>query len=332
MPEKKAPKKEQKTTKAVATAKQQAKAPAKPQAQAKAERAPAKPAPAPKAEKAAAKPSAAKASARRAVARPATRVVRREEEPRPRPAPKREAPKPKAAPQPLPTAPAGHAPLIAADGSASGSVELPAAIAQAAPRRGVLFQALIAALANARQATSATKSRSRVAGGGAKPWRQKGTGRARQGTTRAPHWRHGGVVFGPNGRKYEQRMPEKMRRAAFAQALADRASSGRVLVVEELRFDGDQPKTRDVVAWLGKLGDTGRAVLVTAGDDGGVGRAVANLRDLDLRTATTLRLADVLHADTLLVHRAALDALVARATVGAGAAPSDGANSSEGAQ
>jgi large subunit ribosomal protein L4 len=279
-----------------------------------------------KADTAKAKPAArtaakAKAPTRRAVARPLTRVVRpaetrEERRTREREEEKREGPRPKIEARPLPTAPAGHAPVIKADGTAEGSVELPAAIASPEKRRVVLFQALIASLANARQATTATKNRARVAGGGAKPWRQKGTGRARQGSTRSPLWRHGGVVFGPNGRRYKQRMPEKMRRAAFAQALAAHAANGRVLVVDELRFDGDRPRARDVVDWLAKVGDTGRAVLVTAQPDERVSRASANLKEFDLRTPGTLRLADVLRAETVLVHRPALDALAARATVG----------------
>jgi len=275
--------------------------------------------------KAAAKPAAraaapkAKAPAKRAVARPVTRVVRPEpqrEERREREEERPEAPRPMIESRPLPTAPAGHAPVINADGSSDGSVELPAAIASPSRRRGVLFQALLASLANARQGTSATKNRSRVAGGGAKPWRQKGTGRARQGSTRSPQWRHGGVVFGPNGRRYAQRLPAKMRRAAFAQALAAHVASGHMLVVDELRFDGEQPRARDVVNWLARVGDIGRAVLVTAEPDERVGRATANLKEFDLRTPGTLRLTDVLRAETVLVLRPALDALAARATVG----------------
>jgi large subunit ribosomal protein L4 len=270
--------------------------------------------------KAAAKPTAAKAKApaKRAVARPLTRVVRPEpvrEERRERKEEPREAPRPKVEARPLPTAPAGHAPVIKADGTSDGSVELPAAIASPAKRRGVLFQALLTALANKRQGTSATKNRSRVSGGGAKPWRQKGTGRARQGSTRSPQWRHGGVVFGPNGRRYNQRMPAKMRHAAFAEALAAHAATGHMLIVDELRFEGDQPRSRDVVEWLARVGQTGRAVLVTAQPDERVGRATANLKDIDIRTPGSLRLADVLRAETVLVLRPALDALAARATV-----------------
>ena len=271
--------------------------------------------------KAAAKPAAAKAKApaKRAVARPLTRVVRPEaprEERRERKEEPREAPRPRAEAKPLPTAPAGHAPVIKANGSSDGSVELPAAIVSPSKRRGVLFQALLTSLANKRQGTSATKNRARVAGGGAKPWRQKGTGRARQGSTRSPLWRHGGVVFGPNGRRYKQRMPAKMRHAAFAEALAAQAAGGRMLVVDELRFDGDRPRARDVVEWLARVGETGRAVLVTAETDERVGRATANLKQFDLRTPGTLRLEDILRAQTVLVLRPALDGLAARATVG----------------
>ncbi len=271
--------------------------------------------------KAAAKPVAAKAKApaKRAVARPLTRVVRPEpqrEERRARQEERPAAPRPRAEPRPFPTAPAGHAPVIKADGTSDGSVELPAAIVSPAKRRGVLFQALLAALANKRQGTSATKNRARVAGGGAKPWRQKGTGRARQGSTRSPLWRHGGVVFGPNGRRYKQRMPAKMRHAAFAEALAAQAANGRMLVVDEIRFDGDRPRARDVMDWLARVGETGRGLLVTAETDERVGRAAANLKEFDLRTPGTLRLEDVLRAETVLVLRPALERLAARATVG----------------
>ncbi len=267
---------------------------------------------------AAAKPEVAKktvaAPAKRAVARPVTRVVKAEAERAARPAvlPRREERR-KVAAKPLPTAPAGHAPLIAADGSVAGSLALPAALATPAKRMATLFQAFIAERANARQATSATKNRARVSGGGAKPWRQKGTGRARQGSTRAPHWRHGGVVFGPNGRSYAQRMPEKMRRAAFAEAMSARAAEGRVLVVEAPKLEGDHARTRDVVTWLGNIGDTGATILVSSEIDERMGRAMANLPGIELRTPGSLRLSDVLESDTLLVMRPALDALAARA-------------------
>ena len=262
------------------------------------------------------KATAAKATApaKRAVARPVTRVARPAEPARPRAQAREEQPKrEKVAARPLPTAPEGEAPLIAADGSSSGSIALPAAFLKGASRAATLFQAFIAERANARQATAATKNRARVAGGGRKPWSQKGTGRARQGSTRSPLWRHGGVVFGPNGRKYAQRMPEKMRRAAFGEAVSERAAAGRIFVLEELRFDGERPRTREFVAWLGKIGDTGRTMVISPELDVRIGRAVANLPDVELRTPGTLRLSDVMESDTLLVTRPALEALAVRA-------------------
>ena len=274
------------------------------------------PAKAPPAKKTTAKTTAA---TKRVVARPVTRVARRAA-PAPRRAevreeqPKRE----KVAARPLPTAPEGQAPLIAADGSSSGSIALPDAFVKRDSRAATLFQAFIAGRANARQATASTKNRARVAGGGKKPWSQKGTGRARHGSIRSPLWRHGGVVFGPNGRRYEQRMPEKMRRAAFGEAVSERAAAGRILVLEEFRFDGERPRTREVVAWLGKIGDTGRTIVISPELDERVGRAMANLPDVALRTPGSVRLSDVMESDTLLVTRPALDALAARATAANG--------------
>jgi len=111
-------------------------------------------------------------------------------------------------------------------------------------------------------------------------------------------------------------MPAKMRHAAFAEALAAQAANGRMLVVDEIRFDGDRPRARDVMDWLARVGETGRAVLVTAETDERVGRATANLKQFDIRTPGTLRLEDVLRAETVLVLRPALDSLAARAMVG----------------
>ena len=282
----------------------------------------------------AAKPAAKKAAPARTVARPVTRVVRPEAPRAARPAqPQKQEKREKVAGKPIPTAPQGHAPLLDVDGNVTGSIELPASLAAKA-KKGIatLFQAFLAERANARQGTAATKNRARVSGGGAKPWAQKGTGRARQGSTRSPQWRHGGVVFGPNGRKYDQRMPEKMRKAAFGQAFSARAADGRVLVLEGLKLDGDRPRTRDVVKWLGNVGDTGSTLFVWSEIDEGAARAMANLQHVESRTPGSLRLSDVLEADTLLVMRPALPALAARAelahahasvpapTTGAGAA------------
>jgi large subunit ribosomal protein L4 len=121
-------------------------------------------------------------------------------------------------------------------------------------------------------------------------------------------------VFGPNGRQYWQRIPEKMRKAAFADAMSFRASEGRVFVVDEFKMNGDRPRTRDVATWLEKVGDTGSTVFVWSEIDEGASRAMANLPQLEVRTPGSLRLSDVIDSDTLLVMRPALDALVARAT------------------
>ena len=272
----------------------------------------AKPAVKPAAKKAvAAKAEKKAAPAKKAVARPATRAVAPKPAPRAQ-APKRE-PREKIAAKPLPTAHAGFAPVIAANGDAFGSVELPLLLRAPKRRTGVLFQAFQAARANARLGTAATKNRSRVAGGGAKPWRQKGTGRARQGSTRAPHWRHGGVVFGPNGRTYWQRIPERMRKAAFGEAFAARAAEGRVIVFDQIGGLSERPRSAEMSDWLARIGDTGKTLIVGAELNESHGRAVANLADVELRSVGSLRLVDVLGAETLLVARAALDGLAARA-------------------
>jgi large subunit ribosomal protein L4 len=259
--------------------------------------------------KAAAKP------AKKAVARPATRAVA---PPPPRAAAPKREPRQKVEPRPLPTAPAGFAPVVAANGDPFGNVELPALLATARKNNGVLFQAFQAARANARLGTAATKNRARVAGGGAKPWKQKGTGRARQGSTRAPQWRHGGVVFGPNGRTYWQRIPERMRKAAFGEAFAAQAAQGRVIVFDEIGGLSERPRSREVHDWLARIGDTGKTFIVGADLNEGHGRAIANLADVELRSVGSLRLIDVLGAETLLVSRPALALLAERANVDAG--------------
>ncbi|HTJ60417.1 MAG TPA: 50S ribosomal protein L4 [Candidatus Saccharimonadales bacterium] len=267
----------------------------------------------PAAKKAAAKPAAK--PAKKAVARPVTRAVA------PRPQPRAEAPKQpareKIESRPLPTAPEGFAPVVTGNGDPFGSVELPESLATAKRRTGVLFQAFQAARANARVGTAATKNRARVAGGGAKPWRQKGTGRARQGSTRAPHWRHGGVVFGPNGRTYWQRIPERMRKAAFGQAFAARAAEGRVIVFDQIDGLSERPRSAELYDWLARIGDTGKTLIVHAETNESHGRAIANLADVELRSVGSLRLVDVLGAETVLVARPALALLAARADVSA---------------
>jgi large subunit ribosomal protein L4 len=137
-------------------------------------------------------------------------------------------------------------------GANVGSVDAPDALFGVTPNRAVLHQVVRAQLAAARAGTHSTKTRADVAGGGAKPWRQKGTGRARHGSIRSPQWRGGGIAHGPHPRDYRQRTPKKMVRLALASALSDRAAAGRVVVVDDWRID--EPRTKRAIEVLEALG------------------------------------------------------------------------------
>jgi large subunit ribosomal protein L4 len=137
-------------------------------------------------------------------------------------------------------------------GGDSGTVDLPDSVFGIEPNVAVMHQVVTAQLAAARAGTHSTKTRAEVAGGGAKPWRQKGTGRARQGSIRAPQWRGGGVAHGPKPRSYRQRTPKKMVRLALISALSDRAAEQRIMVIDRWGFDA--PRTRDALGALGALG------------------------------------------------------------------------------
>src|SRR3954465_11910897 len=143
------------------------------------------------------------------------------------------------------------------DGGTAGTIELDDAIFGIEPNVSVMHQVVTAQLAAARSGTQSTLTRAEVRGGGAKPWRQKGTGRARAGSTRAPNWSGGGVALGPKPRSYKQRTPKKMIRLALASALSDRANEGQVLVVDEWGFS-DTPSTKAAIALLAAIGATGK--------------------------------------------------------------------------
>ncbi|MCI0478761.1 MAG: 50S ribosomal protein L4, partial [Anaerolineales bacterium] len=151
-------------------------------------------------------------------------------------------------------------PLYNQAGQQIGTTELRDDIFAIEPNKPVMHQALLRQLANARQGNASTKTRAEVAGGGAKPWKQKGTGRARQGSTRSPQFRHGGVVFGPTPRSYEQKMPLKMRRLALRSALSAKVAEGQIRVVENLKLD--VPKTREMETILGGLQIQASALIV----------------------------------------------------------------------
>ncbi len=204
-----------------------------------------------------------------------------------------------------------------AAGSGSSAADLPADIFDAKVNVPLIHQVVVAQEAAARQGTHATKTRGDVRGGGRKPYRQKGTGRARQGSTRAPQFAGGGVVHGPHPRSYDQRTPKKMKAAALRGALSDRARHGRVHVVSGL-VDGDAPKTRDAVAaltaLLGVAPGTSPVLVVASTSDQLTWKSLRNADGVHLLDSGQLNTRDVLISDHVVFTREALDKFVARAS------------------
>ncbi|MGD0194589.1 MAG: 50S ribosomal protein L4 [Candidatus Dormibacteria bacterium] len=190
-------------------------------------------------------------------------------------------------------------------GVETGTVELPEAIFGIEPNLPVMHQALIRQLANGRQGTSSTKTRSEVRGGGRKPWRQKGTGRARQGSTRAPHWEGGGVVFGPHPRSFRIDMPRKQRRLALRSALSAKAQDGGLIVLES--FEIEAPRTK-AVADLIRGVDSPRKVLVVLGSHNEMfEKSARNIPEVRLTLAGNLSVRDIIGADKVLITRDAIE-------------------------
>jgi large subunit ribosomal protein L4 len=175
------------------------------------------------------------------------------------------------------------------------------------PNMAIMHQAVVAQLANQRKGTHSTKTRGEVAGGGKKPWRQKGTGRARQGSTRAPHWRGGGIVFGPKPRSYHQDLPRKMRRLALRSALSAKLRDGEVVVIDN--FILPAPKTKEMSAALTTIGATGSALVVLGGPDEQIKRAAANLPKVRTVAPGSTNLLDVLNHQWLVLTVDAIDTL-----------------------
>ena len=200
-----------------------------------------------------------------------------------------------------------EAPHFSAAGAKKKAIALPEAIFDGRVNEDVLHRAVVTYLANQRQGTAATKTRSFVSGGNQKPWRQKGTGRARQGSTRAPHWRHGGVVFGPHPRDYRLSIPKKVRQLARKSALNARAREGALLVVDALAYE--KPKTKPFAELLDKLGVAGRKVLVLTADSPtshNVYLAGRNIPDVRIQRFVDATAYDVLWAKTVVVEAPAL--------------------------
>jgi large subunit ribosomal protein L4 len=200
-----------------------------------------------------------------------------------------------------------EAPHFSAAGAKKKAVPLPATLFDGTVNEDLLHRAVITYLANQRQGTHDTKTRSEVSGGNQKPWKQKGTGRARQGSTRAPHWRHGGIAFGPHPRDYRLAIPKKMRQLAKKSALNARAREGAVVVVDAFAYE--KPKTKPFAELLAKLELAGKKVLVlTAGDEGGQnvylsGRNIPGVHVMRFADATAY---EILWSEAVLVELPAL--------------------------
>ena len=189
-------------------------------------------------------------------------------------------------------------------GASVGSVELNDALFGAPVNGAVLHQVVTAQLAGRRLGTHDTKTRGDVRGGGKKPYRQKGTGRARQGTPTAPHYRGGGAVFGPHPRSYEQRLPRKMRRLALRGALTAKLGDEAIRIVDS--FGLDAIKTREVIGVLSALNATGRVLVVAPVADERLRLSARNLPTVDVILADSLNVVDVLNADTVVIEQPAL--------------------------
>lgn len=189
-------------------------------------------------------------------------------------------------------------------GKSVGEIALSDAVFGIAPNAVVMHMAVVNYLANRRQGTQSTLTRTEVSGGGKKPWRQKGTGHARQGSTRAPQWRHGGVVHAPKPRDYSYELNKKVRRLALKSALSDKVLTGGLIVLDELRLDGYSTKT--VAACLNAIG-AGKKTLVVLEDNSAYAvKSIANIAGAKSAQVNTINTYDVINADTLVIVKNAV--------------------------
>ena len=194
--------------------------------------------------------------------------------------------------------------LFKQDGTTNGEIELNSEIFGIEPNENVVFDAVIMQRASLRQGTHAVKNRSAVSGGGRKPWRQKGTGRARQGSIRSPQWRGGGIVFGPTPRSYSYKLPKKVRRLAIKSVLSQKVLDNKLVVVEALQFDA--PKTKEFAQVLSNLNvDTKVLVVVESSNDFAL-LAARNIPNVTIVDETDVTVFDVVNNDKLLFTKAAL--------------------------
>jgi len=189
------------------------------------------------------------------------------------------------------------------EGATVGEITLSDAVFGADVNAGLMHEVVQMYLANQRQGTSDTKTRAEVSGGGRKPWRQKGTGRARAGSTRSPQWRHGGVVFGPHPRAFGWTMPKKARRVALRSALSAKVAAGELIVVES--FDMEAPKTKEVVALLKAL-NAEKAFIVTAEQNANIYKSTRNIPGINANAARNLNVYEVLNSGKLVLTKDAV--------------------------
>lgn len=199
--------------------------------------------------------------------------------------------------------------VIDLEGKKAGSVVLPGSIFDVPTNIPLMHQVVVAQLAAARQGTHATKTRGEVAGGGKKPFRQKGTGNARQGSIRAPHFTGGGVVHGPQPRDYDQRTPKKMKQGALRSALSDRARADRIHVVTAL-FEGDKPSTKAALAALRAIVEDRQALVVLERGNELTALSLRNVPEVHVLWADQLNTYDVLDADDIVFTQAALESFL----------------------
>jgi len=195
-------------------------------------------------------------------------------------------------------------PVYNIQGEQISEAELRDDIFAAPVNQALMHQALVRQLANARLGTHKTKTRGEVSGGGRKPWRQKGTGRARQGSTRAPHWRGGAIIFGPRPRSYEQKMPRKMRRAALRSALSVKAASSQVVLLDALELA--EPRSKEMLNILQNLKVDSSALILLPHHDEVILRSVRNLPGVRTLVANYLNVRDLLQYDYILMPLASL--------------------------
>ncbi len=190
------------------------------------------------------------------------------------------------------------------NGEVTGQIEVSEFVFGIVPNTAVMHQALVRQHANKRLGTHSTKTRGEVSGGGRKPWKQKGTGRARQGSTRAPHWRHGGIAFGPKPRDYTQALPKRMRRLALRSVLSDKAGNGQLVVIES--FADLEARTKAMITFLGQLGEVRGTVVATGVKQDNLVRAASNLPEVKTILVNYLNLHDLLKNARLVLDREAI--------------------------